>query len=266
MRAVFINLDRATERRAFMERQGERLGLALERVRAVETGDIMPEDEVRLNGRWERPLSGAELGCFLSHYRLWREIAAGSGSALVLEDDAVLSKRLGTALPKLAAFEGAEFLNLESFDRRRFVARRALDLANGLAVRRVYRDKSGSAGYLLWPAGARKLLARAERGAAPVDAFLHGLDALCSWQAEPALVMQAHILEMRGRRSGIDPATSIQAGRAPTSLTIGNLPFLVRRLGAQVRLARYQLMRLGGVVYERTPVVDEDFPPDQSRS
>ncbi len=131
----------------------------------------------------------------------------------MLEDDAVLSRRIAGALPVLAAFGGADFLNLESFDRKRFAARRASDLG-GVAVRRMYRDKSGSAGYLLWPSGAAKLLSRTDRrGAAPVDAFLHGFSGLVSWQAEPALVVQAHILEARGQKAGVDPATSIQAVR-----------------------------------------------------
>jgi glycosyl transferase, family 25 len=260
MRAVFINLDRASERRAFMEGQGARLGLALERVRAVETGDISPEVEAQLNGRWERRLSAPELGCFLSHHGLWREIAAGAGPVLVLEDDAVLSRRIGAALPVLTGFEGADFLNLESFDRKRFAARRAQDLGDGIAVRRMYRDKSGSAAYLLWPSGARKLVERTQRrGAAPVDAFLHGFAGLASWQTEPALAVQAHILEARGRKAGIDPATSIQAVRTRASLTPDNLPFLLRRVGTQFKLARYHLMRLGPARYERTPIADEDF-------
>ncbi|WP_416358350.1 glycosyltransferase family 25 protein [Aureimonas phyllosphaerae] len=260
MRAVFINLDRAVERRAFMERQGARLGLPLERVRAVEMGDISADVDARLNGRWERPLSGPELGCFLSHHAIWGEVARASGPVLVLEDDAVLSRRIGAALPVLASFAGADFLNLESFDRRRFAARRATVLGDGVAVRRMFRDKSGSAGYLLWPSGAVKLLDRtARRGAAPVDAFLHGFAGLASWQAEPALVVQAHILEARGLKAGVDPATSIQAGRKRSSLRRENWPFLLRRIGTQVGLARYHMMRLGMARYERTTLDWNDF-------
>ncbi|ALN72788.1 glycosyltransferase family 25 protein [Aureimonas sp. AU20] len=259
MRIVFINLDRATERRAFMERQGERLGLAFERVRAVEAGEIGDAIAGGLNGRWERPLTRAELGCFLSHHGLWREIASGDEPVLVLEDDAILSRRLVQALPRLTAFERAEFLNLESFERRRFVARRALDLGEGVAVRRVFRDKSGSAAYLLWPAGARKLLAWAERGAAPVDAFLHGLGSLVSWQAEPALAIQAHLWERRSGGAEISGATSIQAPRGRLSLAPANWPFHGRRVMTQIRLAGQHLRRLGPATYQRTTLRDEDF-------
>jgi glycosyl transferase family 25 len=139
------------------------------------------------------------------------------------------------------------------------VARRAVDLAPNLAVRRVFRDKSGSAAYLLWPAGARKLLRRAERGAAPVDAFLHGLGCLVSWQAEPALAIQAHLWARRAGRAEISGATSIQAPRGRLSLAPGNWPFHARRVMTQVRLAGQHLRRLGPATYARTDLRDEDF-------
>lgn len=259
MRTVFINLDRATERRAFMEAQGVKLGLAFERARAVEAGEIEEGLAERLNRRWERPLTRAELGCFLSHHGLWREVAAGQEPLLILEDDAILSRQLASSLPHLAAFDRAEFLNLESFERRRFVAREALDLGDGLAVRRVFRDKSGSAAYLLWPAGARKLLARAERGAAPVDAFLHGLSGLNAWQVEPALAIQAHLWERRSGGAPIDAATSIQAPRGRLPLTLANLPFRARRIATQIKLAGQHIRRLGPATYCRTELRDEDF-------
>lgn len=259
MRIVFINLDRATERRAFMADQAAQLGLTFERVRAIEASEITTDQTARLNGRWERPLSPAELGCFLSHHALWEEIAAGAVPMLVLEDDAVLSRRLAVALPRLATFAAAEFLNLESFERRRFVARRAVSLGEGLAVRRVFRDKSGSAAYILHPAGARKLLARADRGAAPVDAFLHGLGALASWQAEPALAIQAHLWARHGRGVGIDPGTSIQAPRGRLPLTMANAPFHARRTATQIRLLGQHVRRLGPATYRATALREEDF-------
>jgi glycosyl transferase family 25 len=72
-------------------------------------------------------------------------------------------------------------------------------------------------------------------------------------------VVQAHILEARGLKAGVDPATSIQAVRKRSSLRRENWPFLLRRIGTQVGLARYHLMRLGMARYERTPILDEDF-------
>lgn len=260
IRAVFINLDRAADRRGFMEDQAARLGLPFGRFPAVEAGTISEADARRLGRSWERPLTRSELGCFLSHHALWSRAAAGAEPMLVLEDDVALSQRLAALLPMLGTMRDIDILNLESFDRRRFVARVRRPIGEGLGLVRVIRDKSGSAAYVLWPDGARKLLARAERGAAPVDAFLHGFKALRSFQVEPALAMQAHLLEKRGLRFSIPATTSIQASRARLPLTPGNLPFHARRLATQARLAGEHLMRLTGRrAYRRVDIVEADF-------
>lgn len=254
MRAVFINLDRAGDRRAFMERQAERLGLVFERMAAVEAAGIGEGEVERLGRSWERPLTRPELGCFLSHHGLWQTVAAGDAPMLVLEDDVVLSPRLASLLPAISALEAVDFLNLESFGRRRFVGRQARPIGEGAAILRLHRDKSGSAAYVLWPAGARKLLAQAERGAAPVDAFLHGLRALASFQIEPALGMQLHLLAERGLEVPPGSATAIQAPRQRLPLTRSNLPFHARRLATQVALAGDHAMRLFGRRYRRVEV------------
>lgn len=254
MRAVFINLDRAADRRAFMERQAERLELRFERVPAVEASGIADADVARLGRSWERPLTRPELGCFLSHHGLWIEVACGAEPVLVLEDDIVLSPRFPELLPVIARLEDLDFLNLESFGRRRFVGRDARPIAPGASILRLHRDKSGSAAYVLWPEGARKLLARAERGAAPVDAFLHGLRSLASFQIEPALGMQLHLLAAQGLDVPAGWATAIQAPRKRLAVSMENLPFHARRLGTQVALAGDHSMRLFGRRYRRVDV------------
>ncbi|WP_193227655.1 glycosyltransferase family 25 protein [Aureimonas psammosilenae] len=261
----FINLDRATERCRFMEEQAHRLGLHFERVPAVAAADIAADKARALNHAWERPLTPAELGCFLSHHTIWLDVARGKAPVLVLEDDVMLSARLAEFLPLLAGLPDADFLNIESFDRRRFVARHSKALAEGLAAVRVYRDKSGSAAYLLWPSGARKLLRKAERGAAPVDAFLHGLRSLLSWQSEPALAMQLHLLEARGVAVPIPSGSSIQTPRTRLPWRWANAAFHARRLRTQGRLACDHLMRLFGRRYRRVDIAEGDFSAsDQS--
>ncbi|KQT45078.1 hypothetical protein ASG43_12280 [Aureimonas sp. Leaf454] len=259
MRAVFINLDRAADRRAFMERQAERLGLGFERVPAVEAPAISESDVARLGRSWERPLTRPELGCFLSHHGIWRQVASGAEPVLVLEDDVVLSPRLPRLLPAMAALEDVDLVNLESFGRRRFVGREAKPITQGAGLLRLHRDKSGSAAYVLWPAGARKLLDRAERGAAPVDAFLHQFRALASFQIEPALGMQLHLLAAQGLAVPAGWATAIQAPRKRLTISVENLPFHARRLGTQIALAGDHLMRLFGRRYRRVDVAKAEM-------
>lgn len=265
---IFINLDRASDRRAFMEAQGERLGLSLERFPAVSSDDVDDATVASIGRSWERPLTRPEIGCFLSHRSLWARIAAGDGPVLVMEDDVALSPRLPRLLPTIAGLGRCDVLNLEDFARKRFVGARSLPLVEGLSLVRVFRDKAGAAAYVLWPSGARQLLSRAEAmGAAPADAFLHAAG-LLSYQAEPALAIQAEVLARRGARMEFQPQTSIQAPRRRLSPTPSNLPFIARRVTAQVKLLRFHAARLAGLSYRRIDVDPADFAvsPDQSRS
>ncbi|WP_206453457.1 glycosyltransferase family 25 protein [Aurantimonas marina] len=269
MRIVYINLDRATDRRAFMEEQSAALGLRFERCPAVQADDISDETAYALGRAWERPLTKPELACFLSHEAVWRQAASANEPTLILEDDVRLAGQLTTLLPRFAELTDVDLVNLESFDRKRFVARNGRPLGDATIVR-VYRDKSGSAAYLLWPSGAQKLLAHVRLGAAPVDAFIHSLKRLVSYQVEPALAMQLHILKARGIAPPISVGSTIQVSRQRLAVTPDNLPFHVRRLTTQVKLAGDHVMRLFGRRYRRTRVDDGDFQPrsaaDQSRS
>ena len=64
---VFINLDRASDRRAFMEAQGARLGLTLERLSAFGPDDIAKAERERLAASWERPRSEEHTSELQSH-------------------------------------------------------------------------------------------------------------------------------------------------------------------------------------------------------
>ncbi|MCQ8784129.1 glycosyltransferase family 25 protein [Mangrovibrevibacter kandeliae] len=253
---VFINLDRAVERRRFMERQGERLGLRLERARALEPGDIEPALMQRLSGQWERPLDPAEVAAFLSHRAQWARALADDEGLLILEDDAVLSPRLPEVLARLPRDYDA--ITLEHFERRKFFRRKGAAVAAGPAVvRPLLRDKAGAAAYLLSPHGAARLLAIADTHAAPADAFLWGVAQLKVGQAEPALVMQADKLAARGIDPGIVVSTQIQAFRGSTMREAEGARFAARRLAAQLPLASLHLRRLLDAEF-RMPAFDED--------
>ena len=257
--AVFINLDRAVERRRFMEDQAEALGLSLTRFTAVEAASFSDAEMVERTRAWERPLTRSEFACFRSHELLWRRVAQATTPLLVLEDDVALSRRFMELLPSIAGFDRAEFVNLESCNRRRFVERGTIQIALHAAMVRVHRDKSGSGAYVLWPEGAKKLVAKAAHGAAPVDAFLHGLRSLRSFQIEPALAMQLHIIAARGHATPISAASSIQVPRDRLPISIETLPFHRRRLATQFRLSGDHAMRLVGRRYRRTEVVMADI-------
>ena len=253
MDAVFINLDRASERRAFMERQAASLGLSLRRLPAVEAGSIDDATRATLGRSWERPLSAPELACFLSHRAAWQRAVDTDAPLLVLEDDAVLSPRLPRVLRAIEAAGGMEFLNLEDFGKRRFVRRAgARPLTDGVTTVPLARDKAGSAAYIVWPAGARRLLAMATRRAAPADAFLHAEAGLAAFICEPAMAIQQHVLAARQGAAGpAEGASSVQAERRRLPPTVANLPFMLRRPRTQLRLLPLHVGRLGTLRYRQ---------------
>lgn len=252
IRSVFINLDSAVERRAHMEEQARAIGLPLERLPAIKADTIAPSLMQGLGQSWERPLTPSELACFLSHRAAWWQVLAENRPMLVLEDDVVLSPDLPAAIAAAEGLPAMEYLNFEDFDRRRFVRRGGiLPLIPGVRLVSSARDKAGSAAYMLWPAGARKLLALAERRAAPADAFLHAEARLISRISEPALAVQMHVLAARGQEVGAHAASSIQAVRQKLPLNRQNLHFFRRRLMTQLRLAPFHLGRLGPLSYRK---------------
>jgi hypothetical protein len=83
-----INLPRATERRAAVERRMQAIGLAYEIVEAVDGRMLSPAELEVLCGP-KRPFSPGEVGCYLSHMKVYRLIVErGVPVAAVLEDDA----------------------------------------------------------------------------------------------------------------------------------------------------------------------------------
>lgn len=256
----YINLDRATERRAFMERQGEALGLTLERVRAVEAADIAPDELARLSASWERDLSGGEVGCFLSHRGEWERVVREGRPALILEDDAVLSRRLPEALRKVGTIGDIDLLNLEDVGRKRFLAKGdGVPIAGGVRRVRCLRDKSGSGGYVIWPPAAARLLRQTQGRAMPSDACIHGAG-LRAFVCEPPLVLQDEILVAYGTEGQLAGGSFVQPGagegRKPRAR---NLRQLTKRAATQARLLPVQLRRLTDVVYRRVECDPSDF-------
>lgn len=190
MRILIINLDREVERLEFQTMQMTRLGLEFERLSAVSV-DRLPSDVGDGYWQtWERELSGGEKACFLSHRRAWTEVAAGNSPALILEDDAWLAGTVAGLLRKLETREGIDHLSLETRNRRKLLSRTAQELAPGVLARRLFLDRSGAAAYVLWPSGAKKLLARSERRPALADAMICQASELNSFQCDPAQAIQ----------------------------------------------------------------------------
>src|SRR5262245_6279455 len=107
-----INLDRAPERLQRIGTQLDRLGIAWQRLPAVDARALSPAQRAQLDEPAYRRLHGkdpvlGEVGCYLSHLEVMRRFLAGDAEfALVFEDDALLRDSLPAVLAGLQAHAG----------------------------------------------------------------------------------------------------------------------------------------------------------------
>lgn len=107
VKIYYINLDRATDRRALMEEQSKRLGLSVTRVAATTADaldpDLLSQYDVALRRKeYQYDLRPAEHACIQSHLRALKMFLATEYQyAIVLEDDSRLTDGF---------MEGAEYL------------------------------------------------------------------------------------------------------------------------------------------------------------
>jgi glycosyl transferase, family 25 len=179
-----INLDRSADRLAFIGEQARAIGLAFERIAAID-GTAVPG---WLRGQFlddaGKPLSSlipSEIGCYASHLVVHRRIVDdGLPWALVLEDDVKLEPDLVTAATAAiaAAPAGWDYIHLSGLIRHAVYSLAELPNRRHLIRHTLIAPNTG--GYLISRSGARKMLAAGVRSR-PVDqdfrfAWLRDLD------------------------------------------------------------------------------------------
>ncbi len=163
-----ISLKRSSERRAHIAGQLDGLHLAYENIDAVEGSELRtdelaacysPSQAIALN---DRELTSGEIGCSLSHLRLYqRQIDEGLDEVVIIEDDAVVEPAFLEVLSRREALpEDWELVMLYGsparvsyWGTRAFGPRHRCVRFASLAY--------GTVGYLLRRSGARKLQAHA---------------------------------------------------------------------------------------------------------
>jgi len=167
MQIFVINLVKDADRREHITRQLNNLGLQYEIVPGIFGAGLSPEDRLRhyddskAKWRYSRSLVSAEIGCALSHLKVYREIETrGIGCALVLEDDVVLPPDLA---PFLSNCE--EVLDLESPEVWLLSPARVKEGAVGRKLLRQgrsvlpFRSGAYTSSYILTATAARALVA-----------------------------------------------------------------------------------------------------------
>lgn len=260
MRVLVINLASSPDRLAFQTRQCARLGLAFERLDACTTTSFDAAQFDAAAFRWERPLSPAEYACYLSHQSAWQNVLDADAPTLILEDDACLSDKVPAMLAALATRQDCDLVTLEARRRRKVQAKFGPEIVAGVAIKRLYLDRSGAAAYVLWPAGARKLIAlAARRGAALADAHICRAFELRAYQAVPAQAVQADCAAHYQLPEPFPVKSTIWNGPrvlAPLRSKRQALQFKWARLRSQLAMGLRQLRVLAPGIERRLPQID----------
>lgn len=226
MNVLVINLDSSTTRMAFQLKQLNQLGLRYERLPAVQITDKTNEDFVKYHASWERLLSLAEVSCFFSHKMAWDKVIEADCPMLVLEDDALLAESVASLLVELDKLKNVDYVNLEArgINKKKQLAKKATQCFGDIELTRLYQGRSGAAGYVIWPSGAKKLLTKMEKeGIAIVDKFINTDYQLLAYQIEPAVIIQID----QCQQHGITPPIEVQTllGARPQAEKMSGLKF-----------------------------------------
>jgi len=211
-----INLKGSAERHAACAEQLERLGLTPEFIEAVDgrkLSDAEVSEIVDEPGRLRRapkPLSKAEVGCYLSHLKVMEKLVAEEiDQALVMEDDLLADETLPGILDALAdkALPPYEVIKLGISEPQVKPFTPILPLtAEGAALVRHHNVVNSNLAYVITRAGAERFLGYARPIRYPVDVAMnrswrHGLDILAvrPWPVMPNPLSEAQTI--RGLRS-----------------------------------------------------------------
>lgn len=206
-----INLKRDTERLQFMQEQMQRLGIDYRVIEAVD-GRSLAEDEKTPYSKsialrdFGRELTPGEIGCALTHIKIWKLILdEGIEEALILEDDVHIGMALIEVLKHRDRLpQDYQHINFST---------NARQVPFGAFVTDIYRASRHSerpyltSAYLLTKTGANKLLDLVSPLYMPIDNFITITD-IISYGIYPRVVVLAETPSGIGRRSDNIPKLS----------------------------------------------------------
>lgn len=258
MQVFIINLAQETKRRAFQEKQFQALGLKPTFIKAISADDIDDHLYQKHYYDWQRPLRKVEMACYFSHQALWKKIISNNQPALILEDDAILSKELPNILKDLEKCIDIDLLDLEVFNKNKYVAKIGKSLINDYKLFYIHLNSAGAGAYIVYPSGAKKLLSHEnKKGISPADAYISSCHQLKAFQIEPALAMQCVFLESYGLENKYKELaySATSKGEIPKRAFI----FRLKRIYAQIKLGLYKLSLLPVAHKRLIAVKTKDF-------
>ncbi len=179
-----INMPRDVERRRHITGLLDGLGLAAEFVTAVDgrlltAADRAAYDRDRALRIYGVEMKDSEIGCFLSHYRIYQRMVADSiDMALILEDDVSIESVLPQVVRDVLACGYADWLVIRLDTKRgkvsqppsaKFLGTRVAELPGGAALYRLRTQVLGVGATLIRREGAVRMLEYGKQIFMPID-------------------------------------------------------------------------------------------------
>ncbi|MFG1280092.1 glycosyltransferase family 25 protein [Xanthobacter autotrophicus] len=193
MQILLINLARRPDRLAFMRSQLDALGLAFERIEAVDgrQEDVGPGTDL---------VTPVEIACALSHRKAWlRLLDSGDSHCLVLEDDVLIAPGAKLLLDNPRGLpRDADIVRLETTLERTLLGFGQRCGLPAHKVHRLYSRQRGTAAYIITRAFAERAVRDLTTFGEPIDDILFVVDSpghfpSIRYQIRPGLCLQADL-------------------------------------------------------------------------
>ena len=160
-----INMQGCEERWEATQKQLTNLHLTAERFEAT-IGKNLSEQEIlnwycpkKNKKRYNRDLTLGEIGCYVSHMRIWQKIVDENISfCVVLEDDLSIKASLKDVVDVAIKLNNWDLIKLSNDRNFPFIDSAILE--NNLTVGNYKKAPNGTQGYIITLSGAKKLLQR----------------------------------------------------------------------------------------------------------
>ena len=239
MKALIINQDIQTQRMSFQKEQLTSLNIDFQRIPACSIQCSNDNIFQKHFNTWQRPLSLSEISCFFSHKNAWEKVLNSGQVMLILEDDAWLDESIPDVLKQLADLEQVDYITLEvsRANRKKLVSKNPKVIISGKKLLRLFQGRSGAAGYILWPSGAKKLLDHcADGNIGIVDKFMNSCYSMNSFQLEPCLVIQLDQCSFHGITPPLEVKSTISSNSLEKPAIIQQVRYKFRRLAGELKV------------------------------